>query len=85
MAADSKTAWVAWATKYGLDALFDSLIESVQDVESKCVNCGATIHCDIVEGGGVPDWHDEGDYGCPYSPDTTDDGCGGHRPRTRYS
>lgn len=39
-------------------------------------------YLDIVEGGGVPDWRtDDGDYGCGDSPETNDEGTGGHYPR----
>lgn len=36
----------------------------------------------IAEGGGIPDWRTaDGDYGCDNSPDTSEDGTGGHMPR----
>jgi hypothetical protein len=66
--------------------LFDSIIANVQGAESTCRYCGQTILCDIVEGGGVPDWKTrDGDYGCSYHPLTVndtekDEGCYGHMP-----
>jgi hypothetical protein len=43
--------------------------------------CKQSVYLDIAEGGGVPDWRtDGGDYGCVDSPDSTDDGTGGHFP-----
>ena len=82
-----KQQWVKWLEGYDKGELFDSLIRSIQNVKSQCVHCGEDIYCDIVEGGGVPDWGtrfddfgDGLDYGCIASPDTTDEGTGGHEP-----
>lgn len=80
-AENAKESWVEWLANYGLEKFYDSMIYAVQGAASRCVHCGQTIYCDIVEGGGVPDWHDgTGDYGCPDSPDTNDEGTGGHEP-----
>lgn len=77
--------WVKWVETYDKNRLFDSLIRSIQGAKSTCVHCGKDIYCDIVEGGGVPDWgtrfdDDIGglDYGCGASPDTNENGTGGH-------
>lgn len=84
-----RSSWVKWLETYGAEKLFDSIIRNVQNVESECVHCGEKIYCDIVEGGGVPDWGTKVsgcnglDYGCPDSPDTGEDGTGGHEPIRR--
>jgi hypothetical protein len=77
---DEKRQWVAWLEGYGAAGLFDSIMASCQGAESTCRYCGETITFDITEGGGVPDWGVDGDYGCPCSPDTDDEGTGGHLP-----
>jgi hypothetical protein len=84
--AKDKREWVSWLYNYGAEKLFDSLIANIQNVKSTCINCGEDIFCDIVEGGGVPDWGTNIgstmglDYGCIASPDTNDQGTGGHEP-----
>jgi hypothetical protein len=86
-----KENWMSWLRGYvasdGGACLFDSLIRSLQGAESVCQHCGEPIFCDIVEGGGVPDWGtrfpDEIgglDYGCGMSPDTNEEGTGSHCP-----
>jgi hypothetical protein len=78
---DARRQWAAWLMAYGAARLFDSMMQTVQGARSVCVFCGQSIECDIVEGGGVPDWKThEGDYGCSNSPDTTEEGSGGHAP-----
>ena len=79
---ESWTQWLNWyIAKFGAESIYDSLIRSIQGARSVCSQCGQPIYCDIVEGGGVPDWKTEGgDYGCWKSPDTNDDGTGGHMP-----
>ena len=85
----SRAEWVAWLRTYGAGQLFDAIIKTCQGAESKCVHCGQKIYFDIVEGGGVPDWgssfsdtpHLGLDYGCSNSPDSDDEGTGGHEPR----
>ena len=61
------------------------MMQTIQGAKSKCQHCGESIYCDIVEGGGVPDWGSKTgfgglDYGCSPSPDTGEDGTGGHTP-----
>lgn len=51
---------------------------------AECVWCGEYLTDGAEESGytGVgPDWCADGDYGCTYSPETTDDGVGSHRTR----
>lgn len=82
-----KSQWVKWVTSYDKSRLFDMLVLTIQGAKSRCVNCGEDIYCDIVEGGGIPDWGTKFsddipglDYGCGASPDTNEDGTGGHEP-----
>lgn len=84
----SRAEWVAWLRGYGAAQFFDAFVRTAQYAESECVYCGQKIYLDIVEGGGVPDWgsafgdRSAGlDYGCPDSPDTTDEETGGHEPK----
>ena len=78
----ARSGWVAWLETYGAGAFFDAFMEHAQGAQGWCVHCRKAIYLDIAEGGGVPDWSDgAGDYGCPASPDTDDDGTGGHFPR----
>jgi hypothetical protein len=79
-AEQSRADWIAWLAGYGADKFYDAFIETAQGAISECVNCGEAIALDIVEGGGVPDWGNDGDYGCWASPDTGDDGTGSHEP-----
>lgn len=84
-----KSQWAQWLNSYGAEKLFDSIILNCQNAESECRYCGEKIYLGIVEGGGVPDWgtrfdsHNGLDYGCIDSPDTCDDGTGGHLPVMR--
>ncbi len=74
--------WAQWLRGYTAEKLFDSILYNLQGAESECVYCHQPIYCDIVEGGGVPDWKlSDGDYGCDKSPETCEDGCGGHMPQ----
>ncbi len=84
---NNKREWVRWLEEYGAAKFYDAFVRNAQYAQSKCVHCGQKIYLDIVEGGGVPDWGSELgsrsgglDYGCDSSPDTTDDGVGGHEP-----
>lgn len=84
---DERASWAKWLRGYGAEAFFDAFLESAQGARSTCVYCHQPIYLDIVEGGGVPDWGsgigggiDGLDYGCSDSPDTNDDGTGGHMP-----
>ena len=78
---ESRDSWVKWLTQYGLKKFAKSLIRNVQGCQSTCVHCNQTIYLDFFEGGGVGDWGIDGDYGCPQSPDTNDEGTGGHHPK----
>lgn len=86
--AETKPRWVGWLTHRGADKFYDDFVAIAQYAESRCANCREPIYLDIVEGGGAPDWRTEdGDYGCPDSPETdryvggVDGGTGGHIPR----
>jgi len=71
--------WATWLHRYGAEAFYHSFMASSQDAKGRCIYCQNDIFLDMAEGGGVPDWKtDDGDYGCDNSPDTTEDGCGGH-------
>lgn len=75
-------SWVKWLAGYGGQKFAASLAHNVQGAESQCTQCRAPIYLDFFEGGGVGDWKTaDGDYGCDRSPDTTEDGTGGHMPR----
>lgn len=84
----TRDAWIRWLAGYDPGKLYDSIIANCQGAESRCQYCREKIRFDITEGGGVPDWgtptsssRNAGlDYGCPDSPDTTEDGNGGHLP-----
>lgn len=70
--------WVAWLAGYGAGEFYDAFLSIAQGAKGRCIHCGEDIYLDIVEGGGVPDWGVDGDYGCWASPDTNDEGTGGH-------
>ena len=74
----TRDMWARWIIGYTPAAFFDAFMQTAQGARSRCVNCGETIELDIREGGGVADWGADGDYGCWASPDTNDDGTGGH-------
>ena len=74
-----RSQWVSWLAEYGAEKFYAAFMHTAQDARSKCEYCGRTIQLDIREGGGVPDWHHLGDYGCDDSPETTEDGCGSHK------
>ena len=79
-----KQSWVDWLTGYGLLKFLNSFLHNVEGAQSTCRHCGETIYVDVMVGGGVPDWSTEdGDFGCPNSPDTNDEGTGGHMPIKR--
>lgn len=73
-------AWVKWLEAYGAANFYQAFMRNAQGAEGTCRYCGETIQLDIREGGGVPDWHFEGDYGCYHSPWNNDEGTGGHWP-----
>ena len=80
--AAEKPKWVKWLQKYGIENFYDAFVRVAQDAQSRCTQCGEYIYLDIVEGGGVPDWRtNDGDYGCVNSPETCEDGTGGHEPQ----
>jgi len=82
--AQDKRSWLKWLETYGADKFLDAFLESVEGAESTCVHCKEKIYVDVLIGGGVPDWSTEsGDFGCDKSPDTSEDGTGGHVPRKR--
>ena len=56
--------WVTWLESYGAGKFYDAFVRNAQGAQSTCVHCGNSIRLDIVEGGGVPDWNYDGDYGC---------------------
>lgn len=79
---EQKQEWVAWLERYGARKFLDSFLRTAHGAESECVQCGEPIFLDLLEGGGVADWKTEdGGYGCPDSPDTNDEGTGGHVAR----
>ena len=79
---DDRKQWAKWLRGYTPEKLFDAILHNCQGAESECIYCGQPVYFDIVEGGGVPDWKTkDGDYGCPESPDTSEDGCGSHMPK----
>lgn len=79
---EARAAWVAWLEDYGPRRFLESFMVTAHGAESECVNCGEPIFLDLLEGGGCPDWRTEdGDYGCSDSPDTNEDGTGGHVAR----
>lgn len=82
---DPRAEWIRWLESYGAGNFYDAFVRNAQGAASRCLNCGAQVFLDIVEGGGIPDWRTEdGDYGCEYSPDTVregpDAGTGSHFP-----
>lgn len=74
----TRDMWVRWIESYTPAAFFDAFMQTAQGAESRCIHCRQVIRLDIREGGGVPDWGIDGDYGCIDSPDTGPDGTGGH-------
>jgi hypothetical protein len=80
----AKQSWLKWLQMYTAEKFLDSFLANVENAEGTCTYCGEKIYVDVLVGGGVPDWSTEcGDFGCGNSPDTTDEGCGGHMPRKR--
>jgi len=78
-----RQSWANWLRGFGAEAFYDSFLSNAQGAQSTCKQCHFPIYLDIVEGGGVPDWKTaDGSYGCAYSPDTNEDGTGGHLPIT---
>lgn len=79
MTAERREQWLKWLNHYTPSKFLDSFLRTSQGAESRCVHCGQAIFLDIAEGGGVADWRtSDGDYGCAESPDTCEEGTGGH-------
>jgi hypothetical protein len=73
--------WAQWLAHYGAEAFFDAFMATAQDAAGTCRFCHQRIYLDIAEGGGICDWRTaDGDYGCEKSPETCEDGTGGHHP-----
>lgn len=81
---EAKQQWLEWLDEHGAEDFLDAFLRDVEGAESTCIHCGEKIYVDVMIGGGVADWstHD-GDFGCPNSPETNDEGTGGHTPRKR--
>lgn len=78
---EKRQEWVLWLFDYGPGKFYDAFVRTAQYARGLCEHCGESIYLDVVEGGGVPDWRDEsGSYGCPDSPDNSDEGTGAHVP-----
>lgn len=78
---EQKKDWLAWFKSYGAKKFLDSFLRNVEGAKSECEFCGEDIYVDVLIGGGVPDWSTEdGDFGCSYSPETNEEGTGGHSP-----
>ena len=77
---DARRDWIKWLSGYGAGKFYDAFLRNAQGAEGKCQYCGEAICLDIVEGGGIADWGNDGDYGCIASPETTEEGCGSHLP-----
>jgi len=76
----ARRQWRDWIRKVGPSYFYRAFVEIAQGAEGRCTQCKERIYLDVVEGGGVPDWHTaNGDYGCPASPDTSADGTGSHQ------
>lgn len=79
-----KDEWIRWLDTYGARNFLDSFLRNVENAESTCIYCKQKIYVDVLIGGGVPDWSTEdGDFGCDKSPETDDEGAGGHMPEKR--
>lgn len=78
-AAQMRDGWAKWLKSYGIEKFYDRFLQSAQNAESTCINCGQPIYLDIAEG--VPDWcTGDDEYGCFESPATGEDGMSGHVP-----
>ena len=79
-----KQSWVNWLKNYGPMKFLNSFLRNVEGAQSTCRHCGEKIYVDVMIGGGVPDWStEEGDFGCSNSPDSDEEGTGGHTPIKR--
>lgn len=80
----AKKEWLGWLDRYGPNNFLEAFLKNVENAESECQYCHCKIYVDVLIGGGVPDWSTEsGDFGCAESPDTNDEGTGGHMPYKR--
>ena len=80
----NRQAWLRWLAGYGAEKFLDAFLQTVEGAESICAQCHEPIFVDVLIGGGTPDWSTtDGDFGCADSPDTCEDGTGGHVPRRR--
>ena len=81
---NDQKAWTLWLKEYGIENFIQAFIHNVEGARSRCQYCHQKIYVDVLIGGGVPDWSTkDGDFGCPNSPDTNEEGCGGHMPVKR--
>lgn len=77
----AKLNWVDWLEDYWADKFYDAFMKYAQNAKGSCLYCGNDIYLNIPEIGGIPDWKlRDGDYGCNQSPETNEEGCGGHKP-----
>lgn len=63
-----------------LQARLDEGETALREVRGLCQHCRQAIYPVIVWTSGVIDWEIDGDSGCDASPDTDEDGTGGHVP-----
>jgi len=76
--------WVKWLDGYGAEKFLGHFLRNVEGAKGRCIQCGQDIFVDVLLGGGIADWStDDGDFGCINSPDTCEDGTGGHMPERR--
>jgi len=79
-----KREWLKWLESYGNAKFLESFLQNVEGAKSTCHYCRQDIYVDVLVGGGVPAWSTEdGDFGCPRSPDTNSEGTGGHMPEKK--
>jgi len=77
----AKKDWLRWLETYGAEKFLDLFLRNVEGAIGTCRYCHQPISVDVLIGGGVPDWStDGGDFGCEASPETDDEGMGGHMP-----
>lgn len=79
-----KDEWIRWLDTFGARNFLESFLRNVENAESTCVYCKQKIYVDVLIGGGVPDWSTgTGVFGCEKSPETDEEGTGGHMPKKR--
>jgi len=80
----AKREWVKWVEWYGTERFLNHFLRNVEGAKGCCIQCKQDIYVDVLIGGGIADWSTEdGDFGCHNSPETTDEGMGGHMPERR--